>query len=139
MFKIGKYQEDWRTRNKEYKNKCDKEYRERNREKFIRQTTACHRRQHCGISPEEYDRLYKMQHGKCAICGKSEQDNGKQLAADHNHSTGEFRGLLCITCNLALGYIYDNIELLENMLKYLERHEQRNERHRLFEVPLVDE
>jgi len=43
----------------------------------------------------------------------------KVLCVDHDHNTGKIRGLLCNTCNRALGLLKDNKQLLINALKYL--------------------
>ncbi len=60
-----------------------------------------------GLAPGEYARLYAAQGGRCYICewatGKT-----KRLAVDHNHKTGEVRGLLCGPCNEMLGRFRDN-------------------------------
>ena len=46
-----------------------------------------------GITGEEYDRLLRAQKGRCYICRR--QTRTKRLAVDHDHATGEVRGLLC--------------------------------------------
>lgn len=57
-----------------------------------------------GLSEAGYRALYKAQGGKCYICRRA-TGKGKNLAVDHNHMTGEVRGLLCSgslsadTCN----------------------------------------
>jgi recombination endonuclease VII len=56
-----------------------------------------------GASPKLYFKLLRTQKGKCAICGKHPQRRG--LAVDHNHKTGVIRGLLCIRCNVCLGWL----------------------------------
>lgn len=53
-----------------------------------------------------------MPNGKCAICGK-EKD---KLCIDHDHKTGEVRGLLCIKCNSNLGWYENNKEKINNYL-----------------------
>lgn len=71
-----------------------------------------------GITKEQYDIVFKLQEGKCAICGLPPKDN-HALAMDHNHATNEFRGLLCKECNRALGLFGDNIDVLTNAVNYL--------------------
>ena len=53
----------------------------------------------------------------CEICGTTE---GK-LNVDHDHKTGEFRGILCSKCNWAIGLLNDNPELLLEAAVYLSR------------------
>lgn len=70
-----------------------------------------------GITLKEYDVLFEMQKGLCAICGHPERDKRK-LAVDHNHETGEIRGLLCVVCNTNLGWYEISKIKVDN---YLER------------------
>ena len=58
-----------------------------------------------GVTLAQYDAMTALQNGLCAICKrKPEAKRGKNfsLEVDHNHVTGEVRGLLCGTCNTAL-------------------------------------
>jgi len=75
-----------------------------------------------GRIPDTY-RAAKMieQRGCCAICREhvSTLDGGMQL--DHNHQTGELRGLLCNNCNSALGKTKENPEIIKAMADYLKR------------------
>lgn len=64
-----------------------------------------HLRRCYGITLEDYNDLYDQQEGRCAICKEEEKREGWWLHVDHDHSTGEIRGLLCSVCNLALGHI----------------------------------
>ncbi len=76
-----------------------------------------------GITKQEYDKLLEQQNGACAICGNPETKTHKgvklDLCVDHDHETGEIRGLLCKACNTALGLFRDNIENLSNAIDYL--------------------
>lgn len=72
-----------------------------------------------GIDLNAYNEILKKQGGVCAICGGVEKANGRIMAVDHSHSTGEVRGILCSHCNRALGFFQDNINSLENAIKYL--------------------
>src|SRR5688572_9957760 len=55
-----------------------------------------------GITVEQYDELLAAQGGVCAICTSPPRDD-ISLHVDHDHETGERRGLLCFRCNNALG------------------------------------
>lgn len=72
-----------------------------------------------GITLEQYNQMLEDQDGVCAICGKPDEVEGRRMAVDHNHDTGEVRGLLCGTCNRGLGNFQDNIEMLEKAKDYL--------------------
>lgn len=56
---------------------------------------------------------------QCEVCGAFGKDFKKGLCYDHDHSTGKFRGWLCTRCNVALGMVKDNTELLEALAKYI--------------------
>lgn len=73
-----------------------------------------------GTSEEEYRKLLELQLGGCAIC-KQPCKSGNRLAIDHNHKTNEIRGLLCHNCNVALGLMNEDENLIWNMLEYLKR------------------
>lgn len=72
-----------------------------------------------GITPERYDEMLAAQGGACAICGEG-CASGRRLAVDHDHATGEVRGLLCMKCNTTLG-ILEQGNRLDQMLAYLSR------------------
>ncbi len=67
-----------------------------------------------GITVEGYDRLYDEQEGRCAAC-----QNERTLIVDHDHETSVVRGLLCQSCNLALGTCEDDPARLESLINYL--------------------
>lgn len=71
-------------------------------------------RREYGISLEEYERMLRRQDGACAICG-----NGGKLHVDHCHASGRIRGLLCGSCNRALGLFKDNVGNLATAIVYL--------------------
>ena len=70
------------------------------------------------ISIEEYEKKLIGQNGSCAIC-KGRCSSGRELAVDHNHKSGNVRGLLCNHCNRGLGYLKESSEIISNALKYL--------------------
>lgn len=73
------------------------------------------------ITPQECDELLAKQEGRCAICKVHESDLPRRLSVDHDHRTGEVRGLLCIKCNTNLAVVekWSNRQL-RDMLTYLE-------------------
>lgn len=80
-----------------------------------------------GLTIEEYSFLLEKQNSICAICGREEtavDRNGKikKLQVDHDHETGKIRGLLCSTCNRGIGYLQDDISIIENALEYLKEY-----------------
>lgn len=83
------------------------------------------KRKYKGLSSiEDYDRMFKEQNGKCAMCDTSKNNttrNGKikRFSIDHCHKTKKVRGLLCSFCNSLLGYCKDSIEILESAIVYL--------------------
>lgn len=77
-----------------------------------------------GISLESYKKMWADQGNVCAICGDSGEyrataSNSVSLVIDHCHKTGEVRGLLCHTCNSALGQFQDSTEMLLKAVEYL--------------------
>ena len=64
---------------------------------------------------------------RCQACGIHADDvdhasfKHSPLVIDHDHSTGEVRGLLCSRCNNALGHLDDSIEKILKLKSYLEK------------------
>lgn len=71
------------------------------------------------INQVEYDRMYQIQSGACNICKIHQSELPKALAVDHDHTTGQVRGLLCQDCNLALGRFKDNPLFLAQAMQHL--------------------
>lgn len=78
-----------------------------------------------GIDEGEYQRLLAAQGGVCAVCKQPPRHRNsagdiQRLHVDHNHETGEVRGLLCLTCNRDLGIIEG--PLFDALLAYRDAH-----------------
>ena len=73
-----------------------------------------------GISYQEYQVMLAAQNNGCAICGTTDTGKRKAFHVDHNHTTGEVRGLLCGNCNSGIGNLRDDIGLLKRAIQYLE-------------------
>lgn len=109
------YRKEYYEKNKEYiiKKSCDwaKNNPERRKQNLLKAIY--------NITLEEYNQMFKDQEGCCKICGIHQSETKRGLVVDHCHVSTKVRGLLCDKCNLALGYVNDNQDILENMIKYL--------------------
>lgn len=76
-----------------------------------------------GITLETYNIMLESQSGVCAICGDT-NSNGRALAVDHDHETGQIRQLLCGNCNSAIGLLKDDPELVMKAALYLTKHKK---------------
>ena len=82
-----------------------------------------------GISMDEYYMMYESQNGFCAICKTFGFRHGEGsgirardvLMIDHNHLSGEVRGLLCSMCNYGIGAFKDSEVNCLEAVKYLTR------------------
>lgn len=77
-----------------------------------------------GVLDTEFNKILRDQGCACAICGTAFQKitPNKKINIDHDHSSGNPRGLLCTPCNLGLGAFRDSISLLARAARYLARH-----------------
>jgi len=81
-----------------------------------------------GLKEGEYGALLQSQGGKCYLCGR--KPKGRRLDVDHNHKTGEVRGLLCggdeFSCNYFVigtieGITTDSaLEMAKRIVSYFE-------------------
>jgi hypothetical protein len=100
----------WRAANADYIRAKTKQWQAANPGKVA----ASQRKTKYGLTPEGHEALRASQGGVCAACG-----NAAKLVVDHNHETGAVRGLLCQSCNSALGFAKDCPERLLALIEYL--------------------
>ena len=72
------------------------------------------------LSLEDVADMMLKQGNACAVCGTEDAN----LVIDHNHSSGAVRGLLCNSCNCALGHLKEEPEVIKSLLTYIEKHEK---------------
>lgn len=70
-----------------------------------------------GIGIEQFEDMVLAQQSRCGICGGYQKN--KSLAVDHDHETGKVRGLLCGSCNMGIGFLKENEQILRNAIDYL--------------------
>lgn len=81
-----------------------------------------------GTTQIEYEKMLLDQGTVCAVCGLFPTTSPVKKSAvafdnfviDHDHVTGKIRGIVCNTCNVALGMIRDNPETARKLATYLE-------------------
>ena len=81
----------------------------RQKPEYITMRRSSHYQRRYGLTLDEYNALYEAQGGVCALCGQPSRTN---LAVDHCHETGRVRGLLCTSCNGALGKLGDQLDVI---------------------------
>lgn len=80
--------------------------------------SAQKREQLYGLSPCQFRGLLEQQAGLCGVCCEP-MTPGKQTHVDHDHLTGEVRGLLCHHCNVGVGMFRDDSIRLASAAAYL--------------------
>ena len=96
-------------------------YYQKNREERLTYQKRYIAEKYYGITLEEYEERMATS-DCCEICGSTDVT----LGYDHCHETGDFRGVLCSTCNTGLGKLGDNLTGITSALKYLARHYDKN-------------
>lgn len=86
-----------------------------NVEKNHGSTRGKHLKERYGVTEQQVAAMIEEQGGMCAICQDREAEH-----VDHDHETGEVRGILCFTCNVGLGNFRDRPDLLDRAVHYLE-------------------
>ena len=111
------YRKQYYQKNKEKQLQYRKEYYQKNKEKEIQKrkeyvlenpekTTKCLRISNWknrGLICEDYDKLYNyyLSIDECQNCGfQLNQDLSTRKCLDHCHESGEFRNVLCHSCNI---------------------------------------
>jgi len=124
---VREQQRKWYADNREKRRAQAKVSRQRRREsnRIVNSETGDYRKAMIyGISKIEVAKLYEAHNFRCAICQKEAtiDRSGKKrlgLYIDHDHTTGQLRGLLCNRCNLGISYFKECIDLFYRAIEYL--------------------
>lgn len=115
-----------RTRSNGFGSKCITHDREASRCRARK--NFAYRQEHLlkkkyGISKVEFNEIFEAQGGLCGICFRHQSALTRTLSVDHNHKTGQVRGLLCDACNVAVGMLAIDTtrERLDGAIEYYER------------------
>ena len=135
---ISAYQKEYREKNREHRLETGREYYQENKEKLIAgqserakaqreadplaYSIKAWKQQGINCTRAEDNQMYNDQEGCCAICKTHQSELKKTLHVDHDHENGALRGLLCRKCNLALGWVGDDLEGVMRFVNYLEKY-----------------
>lgn len=112
---------EWVKNNLDKHREYNKRWREKNKERNKKRMKHYHLKKY-GISYEDWLRMWEVQDGRCAICGKLFIEPSDAYV-DHNHKTDGVRGLLCLKCNFGLGFFNDDSKLLIEAIRYIKEGE----------------
>lgn len=114
--KLKKYRKKYWLINKKKLVKIHKKYYLKNKKRCKKLTKKWVMKNVYNLTKKQYKGLLIKQNNQCVICDKKFTQTP---CIDHDHISGKVRGLLCRKHNAALGAFDDNIELLNNAIKYL--------------------
>jgi hypothetical protein len=87
--------------------------------KYRKQHNQYLKKRRYGVTQDQFEKMLVDQNNMCKICG-NEFKSTKDTHIDHCHDTNVVRGILCNNCNMALGQFNDNLDIMENAIKYLQ-------------------
>jgi len=110
-----------RSKNRQYHRDRSKAWYRANKAYCKKKRRAACLKQY-GLTPKEFDKKLAEQGGTCAICTGPPANRWNRYAVDHDHETGKNRGLLCARCNLAIGQLQENEDIMKKCIEYLRLH-----------------
>ena len=125
-----RYQKEYRLKNQEQikrkkrekylKNKANGNYRDYYLKTRFRKKEN-HMLKNYNINLKEYNIILEKQNNRCVICKKS-FDTMVKPCVDHNHLTNKVREILCSKCNTALGFLNEDLQIVNNLYNYIKKH-----------------
>jgi hypothetical protein len=111
QFHRGKSIDEMKPKLEKIRRDCATWWCEKTAVKSIVCGTCAARAREYNLEYEDYAKLPRT----CEICGK-----GGRMHLDHDHDTGKFRGVLCQGCNTGIGQFYENTQIMQSAIAYLE-------------------
>lgn len=112
----------WRERNRETIRAKHKVWRDANPDKLKKTPKHIARAadlwRKFGLTLMDFSMLLDFQYEACAVCRTSTPPTGWHV--DHDHATGQVRGILCTRCNVMIGMALDKPDVLRAAADYLE-------------------
>ena len=118
---------EWSKQNPEKRNEGQRKRRAANLEKFRGQGKIQSRKRRTGFTDELFYQKLEEQQERCAICLVSLYSlPSNKVCADHCHKKNKTRGVLCSSCNSALGLFYDDPRALREAALYIEKYQKEH-------------
>lgn len=111
--RLDAYKKEWNIENPDKAKKHQKDYALKNTDK----RASWQRLYRYGLTDGMFSEMIEDQNNECKICSRSFEET--KIFVDHCHDTGSVRGLLCPSCNTALGLIKDDLRWLHKAKIYL--------------------
>jgi hypothetical protein len=93
---------------------------------FPSRSPAARRRGHLkyryGLTVEQWEAEFDAQGRRCQICRATTSGWKRGWHTDHDHKTGEMRGILCHVCNRTLGHMKEEAGHFQAFIDYLNFH-----------------
>ena len=102
---------------------CFNRKKEESRQRVHGGSRNYHLQRRYGITAADADAMLEAQGGLCAVCRERPAEH-----VDHDHLTGQVRGMLCFCCNQGLGNFRDRADVLQAAIGYLETHSWQKRR-----------
>lgn len=119
--KALEYAAKYRKQHKEKLKNEAREYRKNNKD-YVFNASVRKLEKNYNLTLEMYNAILKIQNHCCAICLKNLNNSKRKPDVDHNHNTGQVRGLLCTNCNTGIGMFKENIDFFNRALIYIDKY-----------------
>jgi hypothetical protein len=126
----AKYNRDRYASDPEFWNDYHKKWRAENPESRKATRRMGHLKSLYGMSIQDFERMMYEQSNLCLICNNEMTvgtRDGRTVNVDHDHDSGDIRGLLCTRCNNGLGCFDDNPDLMIAAAAYVMRYQITHE------------
>jgi len=110
---------NWQTRNRDKMREINRKWHAANRDK----SNYAKRAARLGMTADELEAFLLKTKNRCMICGKRAKA-AEKFHIDHDHKDRAVRGLLCLSCNVGIGFFLDNPVLLQKAIAYLQSAER---------------
>jgi hypothetical protein len=116
---------EWYAANKERHATMSASWYKKNKTKANQKQQDWHYKSRYGVSYKKFLETAKAQNNQCAICSVDlvfDKNCKERAVLDHDHDTGENRGVLCNACNTGVGLLKDSAVVLTKAASYLTKH-----------------